>query len=270
MQLYYHYTSLDTLLKIVAGAKWRFTNIGFMNDGNEFHYAWELAKEFVPELEGITLRNQLLPCWVTFFSIHDDSFSQWGMYGDSGKGVAVGVEVQNIQFSLSRPTKPDGSTFLFDQKDIVYLPDDQKTKLAAAIQEAEAYAEFESIEEIGAKKLLAISEHAVFFKQPQFASEQEVRCYQFFPVVEFDDDIIEPKDYASYAAKLCGQLNFANRSGILVPYLDLAILDPTFIKRIVVGPRFPKGGNIRMLQQFLSMYGLRDVEVDESKIVSGL
>ena len=127
MELYYHYTTLATLQSIVKDRKWRLTNIGFMNDGNEFHYAWGLAKDalglakdFVLDLQDIPLRGQILPYWVTCFSKLPDSFAQWGLYGDKGAGVAIGVEVQNIQNSIDRIGTSNESSSFFDQAGVIY------------------------------------------------------------------------------------------------------------------------------------------------------
>ena len=53
MTIHYYYTSVETLFNIVQSRTWRFTNVRFMNDGNEFHFGWKLMQRLEPKLEQI-------------------------------------------------------------------------------------------------------------------------------------------------------------------------------------------------------------------------
>ena len=61
MSVYYHYTSVDTLLKIVANKTWRLTHLNYMNDGNEFHFGWNLMRTVEPRLAQIELEKTVIP-----------------------------------------------------------------------------------------------------------------------------------------------------------------------------------------------------------------
>lgn len=49
--LIYHYTSLDTLSKILANRTLRFTNMDNLNDKSEYRYGVELLKNKILEYE---------------------------------------------------------------------------------------------------------------------------------------------------------------------------------------------------------------------------
>ena len=44
-EVHYHYTSVETLFKIVEGRKLRLSNISFMDDKTEFEWLWRLVEE---------------------------------------------------------------------------------------------------------------------------------------------------------------------------------------------------------------------------------
>lgn len=51
--LIYHYTSLDTLTKIMCNSTLRFTNLDDLNDKSEYRYGVELLKNKILEYETI-------------------------------------------------------------------------------------------------------------------------------------------------------------------------------------------------------------------------
>lgn len=124
--LFYHYTSLDVLFKLLDGIHddkliFRATNILSQNDSNEFKYGYNKVLELLPEIESYlkiednniklskiwstayyyeAWREQMcnvgqdyfrLPFTISF-SQNIDILYQWYMYGDRGFGAALGFK----------------------------------------------------------------------------------------------------------------------------------------------------------------------------------
>lgn len=156
----YHYTSLDTFLKILDGFKYEYiifhgTDIFSMNDPTEFVQGFIDLWTLLPQIEDTLYRHikeaphdynikmnllddkyRVSNMWkimggddeswlkahveamhqsyntpfVVSFSCHADYLPMWTTYGDDGKGVAIGVEVQDF---FKRIQLEDGS-FYFD------------------------------------------------------------------------------------------------------------------------------------------------------------
>lgn len=120
----YHYTSIDTLLKLLDGIEDnRFMFYGsyilYMNDPTEFKYGLDMVRHLLPLIENeLCVQNNiclsriwdddeirerhfemlgdsfLLP-FVVSFSNHKDFLPQWITYGDNGKGVSLGFKIQD-------------------------------------------------------------------------------------------------------------------------------------------------------------------------------
>lgn len=158
----YHYTSLDTFLKLLDGIKYGYfrfwaSDIFTMNDPTEFYYGFEKLWKLLPAIEDnlykrirenpddyqinttfLDNKYRLSNIWkrkynikevkewlpeyvdmlheiyktpfVVSFSCQRDFLPMWSTYGDSGKGVALGIETQS--FYVKRKL-PDGK-YIFD------------------------------------------------------------------------------------------------------------------------------------------------------------
>lgn len=116
----WHYTSLETLIKIIETSTLQLSGFRFMNDPDEGRWAssaiercWDLATKQVsnPRLDFGALRNELFPLslehpgtneqttFVFCMSELSDSLSQWARYGDNGRGVAIGLTVTGKNLS---------------------------------------------------------------------------------------------------------------------------------------------------------------------------
>ena len=120
----YHYTSIDTLLKLLDSIEEnRFMFYGsyilYMNDPTEFKYGLDMVHSLLLPIENeLCVQNEiclsriwddreireqhidmfgemfLLP-FVVCFSNHKDFLPQWITYGDNGKGVSLGFKIQD-------------------------------------------------------------------------------------------------------------------------------------------------------------------------------
>lgn len=116
-EVVYHYTSMDTLTKIVAnhGQLWG-TSIKYLNDVSERDYFIKMVKDRVPEylkIHGSTdedvfesllgtnhrvvLNDPVHQAFVTSFCGDPDSLPQWRSYCHAGNGVSIGFRVDCLK-----------------------------------------------------------------------------------------------------------------------------------------------------------------------------
>lgn len=148
----YHYTSLDTLLKMLDGVQneefmIHASDIFAMNDPTEFRYGYKKMLEYLPEIEKeLNIhedRYKLSSYWdsnrqspfdsdrwydfhihlmktfiqypfVIAFSCHKDFLPLWRMYGTNGQGVALGFDTRSyvIQAIAGKKTRCSISTHI--------------------------------------------------------------------------------------------------------------------------------------------------------------
>lgn len=117
----WHYTSAETLLKILDSKSLHLTCYDFLNDPSEGQIGHELVQDCwgrtldsagkgIASLEALRKHAREVPraryvrqeqqCTFVFSgSSMSDSLSQWARYGDDGRGVAVGIRIDPNRFS---------------------------------------------------------------------------------------------------------------------------------------------------------------------------
>jgi hypothetical protein len=114
-EVVYHYTSIDTMIKIVKTASIWATSISYLNDTSEMEHYLKLVREWIAVyrqtgalddelifddfLNGSDLGFEDRP-FVSSFSKQDDSLPQWRSYCPQGNGVAVGFRVNCLKRSF--------------------------------------------------------------------------------------------------------------------------------------------------------------------------
>lgn len=104
----YHYTSFETLKKIVENRTWRFSNINGTNDLSEhlnLYVIYMLNQpglfDFIPQnirkevIRNINNQNNydFKGYFIACFSSEEDDLGQWRVkYGDFGRGVCIGID----------------------------------------------------------------------------------------------------------------------------------------------------------------------------------
>ena len=109
----YHYTSMDTLLKIVDAGSILATNIRYLNDVMERRHCLDQIRSFMslhepnevidkPKLLGLLDEKQenekafyFVP-FVASFSKEGDSLPQWRSYCPRGNGVSIGFRTESL------------------------------------------------------------------------------------------------------------------------------------------------------------------------------
>jgi hypothetical protein len=124
-EVVYHYTSAETLLKIVASRTIWATNLRYLNDVSESDYCLRLLRRRVPRflkanpssdgqiltsvLNKITLGDLDAP-FVASFSSLPDSLPQWRSYCPNGNGASIGFEALSLNGCTIAKENPDKST----------------------------------------------------------------------------------------------------------------------------------------------------------------
>ena len=186
--LIYHYTTVDTFLKILESKAIWASDLSKMNDPQEFTIGIELVKniyqekfpEFLHWFEsdrfvGLDNEQLLLGC---SFSENPDDLSQWRAYGDDGKGVVIGIN-RSILSACNTLTIP--SFYEEDERTASFV---HFHKVIYSKQEFENSVK-ELLDNIGDfindtvesyKLSIGLSRLACSFKSDFYKSEQEIRA----------------------------------------------------------------------------------------------
>jgi hypothetical protein len=263
-EIVYHYTSMDTMMKIARGASIWATSISYLNDVSEGDHFRKLIRERIPAY----CQTHVLPIgdifshflnapasetfetrpFVASFSREADSLPQWRSYCPNGNGVAIGFRVDCLKRAFveaadAPPTEELNVQYLKieyrDSSEIESLDDEISKWAASAYQIWKHVLEHEKFEasKPGEYFKRVIDIRASYVKHPSFSNELEYRLLV--------DDAFSRRD--------C--VEFRSTRSTLVPYIPVRIprrhsryADSTepimsplagrwdFIDRVVVGP----------------------------------
>lgn len=294
-RLVYHYTPLETLMVLLKNIKdhnliFHASGMHYMNDSSEFAYGFKEFRRILPALENrieniddqikISSRinkadqcllgkwnhefvNTLIEGNLTPFIISTsslgDSIPMWAMYGNAGRGVALGLDVANF---FIRTKSEDGMEILDSTPYDWQTPHAYKVMQNLSLdypailnvlsiyndylEKAQHIKDEIELGKLCLKTLYHMSSiSAALIKHPAFKFENEWR------ILNFASDDNKPC-YKTYS------------KGILTSYLEVKI--PTsFLKRIVIGPCCEKDYQYAMIKGLLLKKGLPNCKVVHSK-----
>jgi hypothetical protein len=287
-EVVYHYTSIDTMMKIVDQATIWATSISYLNDTSEGEHYLKLIRERIAiyrqthsladERIFDDVMEKSLPGFnsrpfVASFSQEDDFLPQWRSYCPQGNGVAVGFRVEclkrsfpqkTIELASMRADEVPGGVILvpprvsfgridyIDGSTIQSLDDDIATAIGESMPTHIRSHYFKGI----------VEGRASFKKHPSFLNEREYRL------------LVSPIVWADY------YLDFRTTRSTLVPFIRVSIprrhsnyVDSPkfvlarwdFIDRVVVGPTSNKSLSCDAVSSFFRKHGM-EVEVVSSSI----
>lgn len=287
--LVYHYTSLEVLLKLLDNIKdgklfFHASYIPYMNDTREFHYGFNQLLKLIPQIENELfvenkerlshfwnndeLRNAYLKMlnenfclpFVVCFCNSRDYLPQWGMYGDKGKGVSLGFDLQDYY----RKVNYNGITTL----DMTHI-DDRKLR---AIRIS-----YKQISQRHFFKNAVYLHYRNYLKQINDIDNEEEKCkfkWQVLTEIAFHlSPLIKHKAYAyeqeSRIIYRCPELNDVkfkiDSFSRLKPYVEVGIERERF-KKIVIGPCCDFENTKLILETRLKQLDLAHVMILQSKI----
>lgn len=284
-EVVYHYTSMDTMMKIVHSESIWTTSINYLNDVSEGDHFRNLIRKRIPYyirdhpgedasvlqeffnlpkppvLERFTHRP-----FVASFSQESDSLPQWRSYCPNGNGVAVGFRVDCLSRAFVKPTE-DSNVYRTEVKygKIDYVDSIRVEVLDKDIAWAIGLSDLSPLHTPLDFFELLIDGIACFKKHPSFSNEREYRL------------LVDPFPDLRY-------VKFRATRSTLVPYVPVSIprrhsrfSDSTgsimlplvgrwdFIDRVVVGPTPNKNLSLDAVSAFFEKNGMQ-VEVVPSAI----
>lgn len=128
MSIVYHYTSIDTLFNIIKNQSVWLMDLHSSMDKNELDYAENLIKELSKTgIEDLTF----LPT-INFYALSctscKDSYFHFNSYGDSCKGVAIGINTQFMRDALNEDCERELKYHL-NFYDVIYNEEIQRQKI---------------------------------------------------------------------------------------------------------------------------------------------
>lgn len=241
-KILFHYTSFEGLLGITSSQPqsiWA-TNILYLSDASELHYALGLLKEqirnFQKELGNALMHENVffqrlmefieeenfipsghLGCYVCSFSQEEDLLSQWRGYCPKGIGLSLGFKFSKLKECAQ------SQGFLI--KCCIYKENKQLEQLRKLIERT--YHQIKSIRTEEKERKLLIDfilkfiELAPTFKHPKFEAEREWRII------------------AGLKSKATQLIKFRPGQSMIVPYIEIPLPrdgDKLYINKIVIGP----------------------------------
>lgn len=278
----FHYTSLDTLCKIMESGLnrhresfkfqyWRGGNLSTQNDPTEGSQSTELdailqdlfladlakhsswnwnAKK---DLDLVTdLKKQIQSIFTISFSELGDSIDLWTRYGDDGNGVSIEIDATELlSYSKSNPNIGFFKCFykMNGAAEMLYrvLLKNEKQLLTWHKSSGDRVAN--SHEAAMLAKLYGVQGLLPFCKSEHYQSEHEWRLA-----------------FRNESDNQQWHLNFTNR--LLRKSLDFELLVPScIVKSITLGPRSSNDYNVRQLESWLQMFPLcKDVLIKKSTV----
>lgn len=205
IQVLYHYTTLDSLEKIMKGKCMHFSHVSWLNDYSEYDWGLNLFQEKLLEIvnekgekaERIIKKfidiikrdkNKDNPC-VGSFTALKESLSQWRGYANSGSGVCIGFDADIMKRICKK------NNFIIG--DVLYGNsfDDIHTNFLAKISSFIS-ADLNDLVDDSANVSMCISILSCFVKHEGFQEEKEIRIA--IPFTEKLPNKIKGKLYAPY------------------------------------------------------------------------
>ncbi len=260
----YHYTSVETLLKIIensVGGKicFRATHAKYFNDPYEYNLAISLLKQslFTYEKNNNIVKGKSSKFKFKIFtnlglffgdpfllslSENSDNLTMWRTYGADGKGVAIGIDsILLDEYSKDEKIK---------NTNLLQCKYDKRTILTGLVRYWEFVYDHFNIKENG-KGMNLSSFHFLFdlitfsftFKRNEYKEEKEWRLCKN----EISDS----------------NTKFRESDGVLIPYIE-HLFDKKIIKKIVVGPCVNRKLTKESIEMFLKT---RKFELAKNSIV---
>ena len=295
--LCYHYTSVDTFIKILDGIeddnfKFHASSIFSLNDPSEMEYGYREIAKLMPQIEDVLSINDMryklsgiwnldpqlsLDKWMNYhikkmkehfqhscvisYSRNRDNLQLWGMYGNNGMGLALGFDLR-VYFKEMSPQ--DGLRIL----NSTHIDFDTPHALDV---------EYDTIPPMSLPYYLVRAEYSRYWKAVQGVMDKnEIIDKQIdalsqmvmvaAPFVKHRAYDFEKESRIIQVHKKVEDIKIkSNTRRGLVPYIEVKI--PTScLKEVIVGPCCDFDLIKKCIEIKLSQRGMRDVEITASVV----
>lgn len=194
----YHYTTIESLNKIVHSKEWLIKQKDFMNDPTEFQYTIDFGVTILDSLDATSDEKRLFAetlgqgpfsdSYIWSFSKNKNSQTLFGNYSGNKNGVALGFKMSEIQAVLATrfahgKTDPnhfsEGDAYVFPLK-VIYSKEIQFEYLKPVVEEwlfakRSLEQDWNDMKSIIENCFSAITLFALDFKNPLLWQEEEIR-----------------------------------------------------------------------------------------------
>ena len=245
----YHYTNAAGLLGILERRCLFASDVWFLNDASEVRFAQTRMLEQVrkwadfgadqPWVEELLDVSEAKPGWlddvfVASFCEEPDLLSQWRGYAAGGFAVGFAAEV------LAALDSAPGAARLVQ---VDYGAESGRRRLRALFEQLVACGPYSQEERERLARKVLLPEMACV-KEPSFSEEKE---WRLLVVEERPERIL-----------------FRVRATVVVPYVEVALPEPSPVCEIVIGPSVDQQMRRRGMEQLLARRGYHGVEIRES------
>jgi len=275
----YHYTSFGTLNEILRHNSLRASDLRYLNDKNEFkiwfnafdnvmmamkqkddYLSYALILDSIKE-EVESYRNY--NSYVTCFSHERDLLSQWEMYGDKCKGIAIGFDKKELLDMMFKYNK-----VVIKGKESVFpglLQGDVEYNFETVCNDA-----MRMTKDL-VKAFLKSGENVEVFIDQESKYHFKERCMRIFMRLQDakDASFYAEKEFRLYWNQKDHQKPFDtfSRSSRLIPFVSLSCDENLPIKEILLGPALDDPETrIMEIKDILKQYGYTIVNVEQSSI----
>ena len=255
-----------------------------MNDPTEFMFGLKKIMELLPQIENDLLvedKDRLSQVWkdddirvlhiqklretfrlpfVVCFSNNKDYLPQWVMYGDKGRGVSLGFDIQDYY----RVITYKGKRII----DMTNISDGKLRAIRVSYKRISIGHFFKNCVS------LFYREYLKKIKDNESGlSKEELKISTLSTIAYYLSSIIKHKAYSYeaesrilYSITNSNDIKFkTNRQGLPIPYMEIGI-ETNRLKKIIVGPCCDFESTKMLLQTRLRQLGLEKVKIIQSKI----
>lgn len=234
----YHYCGADSFRNIIKSGKIRLTRSDFLNDKTErlLVDAWvnrewtrlcEAMKDKYAQADMEAIRHSYiihknLPTFITSFSEDDDSLPQWGLYGEKGRGFAIGWRREQLTAVATRfieeSVGESANYGVLGFGSVEYHARESDC-------DQQIFEMMRSLLEMGARcngamgnKMLGMLAHSLAnrFKHGSFSAEKEWR-YHYRPGNDVKEGLVDPMDHRT------------GSDGAIIPFFAICMPPPSSV-----------------------------------------
>jgi len=271
----YHYTSLETFIKILDSKTFFMFNIYQMNDYKEnvtffdaIHRVIYQRKSFISDdylkkLDEVFELFNMNFTFVSCFTELRDSLSQWKSYGDDGNGICIIINPKNFGINYSLPSYDGINENHISFHNVIYSTEQQDKLIGEILDQAIFYSNNHGKNKAAlfARQVYELSARfAPIFKLHEFQEEKEWRI--IYKTAFSDQETLRGLTF-----DFRQDIGFITTRNNLRSYFPLQIDKTKFIDSITGVILGPKSIIPRMeISTLLGTKGYRNIEITKSRI----